>query len=87
MPGGTATKLRFSISPAPAAGKSASVTIRKNGTNTTLTCTITGDGVTKTCSELTQSVTFSDDDKLSILFNKSNFNVTSIGISLKYAVP
>jgi hypothetical protein len=86
MPGGTASALRFSISPAPGAGKTATVTIRLNGASTPLTCTISD--TNRTCSDLVDSVTFADGDTLSILFNKNpNFAVNSIGISLKYVMP
>ncbi len=87
MPAGTASELRFSISPAPGLTESATVTVRKNGASTPLTCTIAGNGSLTSCSELVSTVTFAANDQLSFLFNRTGFTVTSVRVTLKYNAP
>jgi hypothetical protein len=86
MPAGTLSALRFRISPAPAIGESAGMTIRKNGVSTALTCSITGDGIIVTASDLVNSVTFNDGDTMAILFNKVGVTVTGQSVTLKYSM-
>jgi len=87
MPAGTASVLRFCKSPAPGVTESATITLRKNGVDTSLACTITGDGSTTTYSELASQATLNDGDMISFLFNRTGFTVNSIRVSFKFIAP
>lgn len=85
LPSGKASKLVVSLTAAPGAGGSAILRIRKNGSNTALTCTVSGTATT--CSDLVNSVPFSDGDLLSILYTEVNAAAARIRFSFEYNAP
>lgn len=85
LPSGTASKLVVSRVVAPGAGHSITVTIRKNGVNTALTCTISGTATT--CTDTADSVTFSDGDLLSILHTETSAASSRIRFAFEYNSP
>ncbi|MEA2602650.1 MAG: hypothetical protein QOF89_3642 [Acidobacteriota bacterium] len=85
LPSGTASKLVVSLTVAPGAGQSATVTIRKNGVNTALTCTASGTATT--CADLVNSVTFSNGDLLSILYTETGAAASRIRFAFEYNSP
>ncbi len=60
--GGTLSNVNFSVSAAPGAGKSWTVTIQDNGSNTLLTCTISNPATS--CSDVSHSATIAAGDLL-----------------------
>lgn len=86
LPSGTASKLVVSLTVAPGLGQSATITIRRNGTNTSLTCTVSGTATT--CSNLVDSVVFNSGDLLSVLYTESNSAAASrIRFAFQYNSP
>ena len=86
LPSGTASKLVVSLTVAPGAGQSATLTIRKNGGNTALTCTLSGTATT--CADTADSVTFSNGDLLSILYTETATAAASrVRFSFEYNSP
>ena len=85
LPSGTASKLVVSLTSAPGAGRSATITIRKNGGNTTLTCTVS-DAAT-TCTNAVDSVAFSDGDLLSILYTEAGAAASRVRFGFEYNSP
>ncbi len=85
LPSGKASKLVVSLTVAPGAGQSATVTIRKNGVNTALTCTVSGTATT--CSDLVNSVTFSNGDLLSVLYAEAGAAASRIRFAFEYNSP
>jgi hypothetical protein len=72
VPAGTARKLVFKLGTALVANQTAKLTIRKNGVDTALTCTITGAaGGVSSCTDSVNVITFADGDMLSILYNET----------------
>ena len=71
---------------APGVGASATVTLRKNGVNTALTCTISGTATS--CSDTTNSVTYADGDVLAVIYNEAGGPANSrIKFNIRYVSP
>jgi hypothetical protein len=70
MPACTVKKLRASTDTTPAAGQTVTLTLRKNGVDQSLTCQITNGGG-RSASDLSNTVTFTAGDLLSIKFVSS----------------
>ncbi len=85
LPSGKASKLVVSLTVAPGAGQSATVTIRKNGVNTALTCTVSGTATT--CADTVNSVTFNDGDLLSVLYTEAGAAASRIRFAFEYNSP
>jgi hypothetical protein len=85
LPSGTATKLVVSLTVAPGAGHSATITIRKNGNSTTLKCTVSG--AATTCIDTADSVTFADGALLSILYTETRAASSRIRFAFEYDAP
>jgi len=86
LPSGTASKLVVSLTKEPGAGQSATITIRKNGVDTALSCTISG--IANTCTDATDSVTFSNGDMLSVLYSKtSSAAAAHVRFAFEYDAP
>jgi hypothetical protein len=85
LPSGTATKLVVSLTVAPGAGNSATITIRKNGSSTALTCTV--HGTATTCTDTADSVTFADGDLLSISYTEASAASSRIRFGFEYNAP
>ena len=62
--GGTLSNFYASWEAAPGGTKNVTLTVRKNGADTSVKCTITG--AATSCSDTTNSVTFSAGDRISI---------------------
>ena len=77
MPEGIVNALLVRVSTAPGAGKSWTITVRKNEANTALTCSISDANLT--CSDAAHPVLFSSGDLLSILIHPGTPNPTSAG--------
>jgi hypothetical protein len=76
---GTAHALMLVVSPALAAGQSATLTFRKNGSDTLLTCTIPAGGTQ--CANFANSVTLVDFDSLSLRYDE----VANPNVRVKYS--
>jgi hypothetical protein len=85
LPSGRASKLVVNLTVAPGVGGSATITIRKNGANTGLTCTVSG--TLATCANTVSSVTFSDGDLLSILYTEVSAAASRIRLAFQYNSP
>jgi len=85
LPSGTASKLVVSLTAAPGAGGSATIRIRKNGSTTPLTCTVSG--VATTCSDTVNTVTFNNGDLLSILYTETGAAAFRIRFAFEYNSP
>jgi hypothetical protein len=85
MPSGTASKLVVSLTIAPGTGHSATITIRKNGVNTSLSCTVSG--TSTACADTSDTVAFSDGDLLSIQYTGANAAGSRIRFGLQYNAP
>ena len=85
LPSGKAGKLVVSLAAAPGSGKSAAVTIRKNGVNSALSCTVSGTATA--CTDTVDSVTFSDGDLLSILYTETGAAASRIRFAFEYNSP
>ena len=81
---GTARKLVFHVS-ANLSGATATLTLRKNGTDTSLTCQIP-DG-SSSCTNLGSSVTFADGDLLSLRYDETGNPNVRIKYSILYQAP
>jgi hypothetical protein len=89
MPSGKASKLVVSLTVAPGANQSVTVTVRKNGVNTALACTITGsvNNTVATCMNTVDSVTFNDGDLLSILYSEAGSLSSRVRFGFQYNSP
>ena len=86
LPSGTATKLVVSLTVAPGTGQSATLSIRKNGSNSVLTCTVSG--TSTTCTDAVDSVAFNNGDLLSILYTKTGSAAASrVRFAFEYNSP
>ena len=81
---GSASKLVFHVSSA-LSGATATLTVRKNGVDTALTCQIP-DG-SSSCTNLGSSVTFADGDLLSLRYDETNNPNVRIKYSILYEAP
>ena len=82
---GTASKMILRLPAALGATETATLTLRKNGADTLLTCTIPGSGTS--CSDTTDTVTFADGDLLSIRYNETNAPNARVKYSILYQAP
>ncbi len=85
LPSGTASKLVVSLVATLEVGQSATITIRKNGVNTALTCTVSGTAAA--CTNTVNSVTFSDGDLLSIHYSEVGAPISRIRLAFQYNSP
>ena len=85
VPSGTARKLVVSLSVAPGAGRSVTITVRKNEVNTALSCTVAEANLT--CIDMNNSVTFGDGDRLSILYTDVGVTLGRIRLGFEYRTP
>ncbi len=85
LPQGTAERLIVSLTTAPGVGHSATITVRKNGANTALTCTVAGTDTS--CSDVSDAVTFADGDLLSVLYTESGAAGSRIRFGFEYRSP
>jgi hypothetical protein len=85
VPSGTARKLVVSLSVAPGGGRSVTITVRKNEANTSLGCMVAEANLT--CTDLSDSVTFSDGDRLSIHYTDVGVTVGRIRVGFEYRTP
>jgi hypothetical protein len=86
LPSGTASKLVVSLTKEPGAGQSATITVRKNGVDTALSCTISG--IANTCSDMADRLTFGDGDLLSVLYSKTPLAAASrVRFAFEYNTP
>ncbi|HVF60960.1 MAG TPA: collagen-like protein [Thermoanaerobaculia bacterium] len=85
LPSGTASNLVVNLTVAPGSGGSATITIRRNGVNTALTCTVSDS--LRTCANTASSVTFSDGDLLSILYTEAGAAAARIRFGFQYNSP
>jgi hypothetical protein len=82
---GTASKLVMRVGGVLGAGTTATLTVRRNGVNTALTCTIPSGS--DTCSNLVNSEAFADGDLLSILYNETGGPNTRVKYTILYQAP
>jgi hypothetical protein len=68
---GTVKNVYVFVETAPTAGRSWTFTLRRNGADTPVTCTILGDGVLRTCSDTINSEAFAAGDLISIRISAS----------------
>lgn len=85
MQSGTAKKLMVSLTTAPGATGSATLTIRKNGVDTALSCTVSGTATT--CSNTSTSVSFNDGDLVSIHYAETNAAVSRVRVAFEFDAP
>lgn len=85
VPSGTARKLVVSMSAAPGAGGSVTITVRKNEANTALGCTVAE--ANTTCTDTADSVLFADGDRLSILYTDVGVSGPRIRLGFEYRTP
>jgi hypothetical protein len=81
---GTASKLVLTVS-ANLSGATATLTLRKNGANTALTCTIPSGQ--STCTNLVDSIPFADGDLLSLRYDETGAPNVRIKYSILYRAP
>jgi hypothetical protein len=82
---GTASKLILVVSPALGVGQTATLTLRQNGADTALTCTIAASA--SSCTDLVDSVAFADGDLLSLRYNETGNPNARIKYSILYEAP
>ncbi len=75
----------MSLTVAPGTGHSATVTIRKNGVSTPLSCTVSE--TSTTCADTADTVAFSAGDLLSIQYTEVNAAGSRIRFGLQYNAP
>ena len=80
---GTASKLVFRVLTAMSASQTATMTLRKNGADTLITCTIPNGG--SSCTDFTHTATFVDGDGLSIKYVEVGSPNTRVKYSFQYA--
>jgi len=69
---GTIKNFYAFVETAPTAGHSWTFTVRRNGADTSVTCTIVGNGVLRTCSDTTHTGAFVAGDLISIRVSDLN---------------
>ena len=72
---GTLANLKIFLSVNPGGGKSWTITVRKNGASTTVTCTVSNPNTT--CSDSTHTTAFAAGDLLDVLIVGSGTPVTA----------
>lgn len=85
VPSGIARKLVVNLSVAPGAGRSVTITVRKNEMNTALSCTVAG--ANTTCIDTGNSITFGDGDRLSVLYTDVGVTGPRIRLGFEYRTP
>ena len=68
---GTVKNFFALVETAPQAGRTWTFTVRKNGADTAVTCTIAGDGVLRTCSDTVNTAAFVSGDLIAIRISAS----------------
>jgi hypothetical protein len=69
---GTVKNVYVFVERLPSAGKSWTFTLRKNGADTAVTCTINGDGVARQCSDTANTAAFAAGDLISMRISGGN---------------
>ena len=69
---GTVKNMYVFVETAPATGTSWTLTLRRNGADTPVTCTITGNGSLRQCSDTTHSEAYVAGDLISIRISSAN---------------
>jgi hypothetical protein len=82
---GTASKMFVNLGAPLTAGQSVSLTLRQNGVDTALTCTV-GAGES-TCTNVGSSVEFADGDLFSVRYNETGNPNSRIRFSILYQAP
>jgi hypothetical protein len=82
---GTASKLIVATSANLGGGASITLTVRRNGADTTLGCTIIAGQ--NSCTDLVDSVTFTDGQFLSIRYNETGGPNVRVKYSILYRAP
>ena len=84
---GTASKLIFRLGTAVTGTQTATLTLRKNGIDTAITCTITSTtNAGLFCTDFTNTATYANGDSLSIRYNEANAPASSrVKYSIQYA--
>jgi hypothetical protein len=82
MPAGTASKLTLRLSTALSGSQTATLTLRKNGADTAITCTIVASNAS--CTDYTHTATFVDGDMLSIRYSESSSPSARVKYSFLY---
>jgi hypothetical protein len=80
---GTASKLIFRLGGTLSGSQTATLTLRKNGVDTAITCTIPNNG--SSCTDFTHTATFADGDTFSIRYNESGSPNTRVKYAFQYA--
>jgi hypothetical protein len=81
---GVASKLVFRLETALTGTQVATWTLRKNGVDTALTCTITSTTPNATCTDFTHTVTFADGDMLTSRYNETGNPNTRVKYSFQF---
>jgi hypothetical protein len=82
---GTASKLIVNVGPALGAGSSVTLTVRKNGIDTGLTCTVAAGA--SSCSDLVDAVAFADGDLMSVRYNEAGNPNSRPSFTIVYQAP
>jgi hypothetical protein len=82
---GTASKLIVNVGSALGAGSSVTLTLRQNGADSALTCTV-AEGESS-CTNLVDSVAFADGDLLSVRHNESGNPNSRVSFTILYQAP
>jgi hypothetical protein len=80
---GTASRLILRIGTALSGSQTATLTLRKNGADTAVTCTVPNNGTS--CTDYVNSVSFADGDILSIKYNETGSPNSRVKYSFLYA--
>ncbi len=80
---GTASHLVVLLSSALTGSQTTTLTVRKNGVNTLLACTVSAPDIT--CTNVTDQVTFATGDVISLLWNEANTPNVRIKYSFRYS--
>jgi hypothetical protein len=82
LPAGIMSNLMVWVEAAPGAGTTLRVRVRKNGVNTSLTCTITG--AATTCTDNSTTVSFNAFDIASVQYTENSDVDLDVKIAVKY---
>ncbi len=85
VPSGVASKLVVSLTTAPGAGGSATITVRKNASDTPLSCTVSD--LETGCTNSSDSVVFGDGDLLSVSYAEADAAGSRIRFGFEYNAP
>jgi hypothetical protein len=85
LPAGAASRLLVRLSAAPGGSGAVTITVRRNGVNTALTCSVVGSATT--CQNTTASISFVDGDRLSVFYSESSSAAARVSWSIRYSAP